>query len=376
MQGADAGAVGQVGLGQQQRSAVTTWARASGWRSSDLQARLGVDHRHHPAGHHRAAVVGVLGQPLEQRLRLGDARGLEHDAVGPGPRDHLAQRLPELLQGAHLVADAAARQLDHRAGPGPQQLAVDVDAPQLVDDDRQPAAMLRAEDPVERRGFPAPRNPVKITSGTGGGDMVPSLAPEAMSRLRPRCRTGTDTATRQRAGRPHRRGAVSGVRLTGVGRGLSVAGADTSGRGLRVRGPRHPARADRAGRWPGCRTCSTAGWPGGGARPRTAGSTGATGSTPCATSFRRRGGGRALPGQAPAGPVAGAAAHARVPAAGGGDGPAPGPHPAPAVARLRLPRQPPRQDHHRDAVPGGRRPADRAPAGRAGRSGRRRPWAC
>jgi hypothetical protein len=51
------------------------------------------------------------------------------------------------------VADAAARQLDHVAGAGAQQAAVDVDAPQLVDDDGDAPMMLGAEQAVQQGGF-------------------------------------------------------------------------------------------------------------------------------------------------------------------------------------------------------------------------------
>ena len=152
------------------RSAVVTWARASGWRSSSIGAGLGVHHRHHPAGDHgAAALIGAGGQPLQQRLGLGDARGLQQDDVGARAGADLVERLPQLVHGAHLVADAAAGQFHHVAGPGLQQAGVDVDPSKFVDDHRQPPVVLDPQHPVQQGGLPRAQKAGDDDQGGGCG---------------------------------------------------------------------------------------------------------------------------------------------------------------------------------------------------------------
>ncbi len=114
--------------------------------------RFGVDHADHARRDRRRGVAQPL-QPVEDRPRLGDSGRLQQHHLRSRAARHLGDRRPQLGLHAHLVADAAARQLHHVAGAALDQAGVDVDAAELVDDDADPPVVLGAEHAVQDRGL-------------------------------------------------------------------------------------------------------------------------------------------------------------------------------------------------------------------------------
>ena len=116
-----------------------------------------IDHRDHAVDRDAGADLRPLKR-LHQRLRQGEAGGLDHDVIG---RRHALQ---QALHGRHEIigdraADAAIRQLDDVVlGAGgiaaaEQQLAIDADLAELVDDQRDAAAAGMAQQVLDQAGL-------------------------------------------------------------------------------------------------------------------------------------------------------------------------------------------------------------------------------
>ena len=118
--------------------------------------RLGVDHGHHAIDGHARLDLGPV-EGAHQRLRQGEARGLDDDVLGR------RVAIEELLHGGdeivrHRAADAAIGELDDivlAAGlvaAGFEDLAVDADIAELVDDERDaPPSRIGEQMADERR---------------------------------------------------------------------------------------------------------------------------------------------------------------------------------------------------------------------------------
>ena len=87
------------------------------------------------------------------------------DDLGLRTPRHLVDRRPKLGLHPNLVADASAGQLQHVTGPALHQAGVDVDPTELVDDHADPAAVLRAQHPVQGGGLPGAQEPGEEDEG-------------------------------------------------------------------------------------------------------------------------------------------------------------------------------------------------------------------
>ena len=98
--------------------------------------------------------AGRLSSP--SRIDHGSAMPVvsSNDDLGLRAAHHLRDRRPQLRLHAHLVADAAAHQLHDVARAALDEARVDVDAPELVDDDADAPVVLAAEHAVERGRLP------------------------------------------------------------------------------------------------------------------------------------------------------------------------------------------------------------------------------
>ena len=122
------------------------------------RAGLGVDRADDARRHGRRRVAQPL-EPVEDGPGLGDAGRLQHHHLRARATRHLGDGGPQLGLHAHLVADAAADQLQHVAGAALDEAGVDVDPPELVDDHPDAPAVLRAQHAVQDGGLSRPQEP-------------------------------------------------------------------------------------------------------------------------------------------------------------------------------------------------------------------------
>ena len=126
-------------------------------REQAIAHRRGIDHRDHAVDRDPGADLRPV-ERLDQGLGQGEARGLDHDVV----RRRRTGQQP--LHGRHEVvghgaADAAVRQLDDvvlgagRIAAAEQQLAVDADVAELVDDQRDPPAIVLPQQIADQAGL-------------------------------------------------------------------------------------------------------------------------------------------------------------------------------------------------------------------------------
>ena len=141
----------EIQLGQQHRDRRPRPARAPPRGARAARARLGVDDADDARRRRPAPPSPRPSSP--SRIDQGSAMPVVSSTTtsGRAAAGHLGDRGPQLRLHAHLVTDAAARQLHHVAGAALDEARVDVDAPELVDDHADAPVVLRAQHAVQRR---------------------------------------------------------------------------------------------------------------------------------------------------------------------------------------------------------------------------------
>ena len=148
---------GNVGLGDDEpvgedRLLARFRRPAKRFRSGD-----GVHHRHNRFDVKNAAQRAVCGESLQDRARIGEPTGLDHDASEVGQLaalaldHHPAQRL--LQVGAGDAAQAAVAEQHGLVGARPHERIVDAGRPELIDDDRGALPFRRCQKALEQRGL-------------------------------------------------------------------------------------------------------------------------------------------------------------------------------------------------------------------------------
>ena len=140
-----------------------------------------VHHRHHPVHRDAGPDAGPV-EGLDQRLRQGEAGGLDQDVLGRArPVEQGLHGGQELVR--HGAAEAAIGQLDDVLllaaldAAAPQRLAVDAQRAELVDDDGDAAAARMGHQVAHQRGLPG----AEEAGDDGGGDLGGGGAHAAVS---------------------------------------------------------------------------------------------------------------------------------------------------------------------------------------------------
>ena len=112
------------------------------------------------------AHVVVHEEGLRHRRRVGEAGGLDQDAVeAAGPLHQPLDDVDEVA--AHGAADAAVVHLEHFLVGLDDEVVVDADLAELVDDDRVLLAVVLGEDAVEQRRLAG----AEVAGEHGDGDL-------------------------------------------------------------------------------------------------------------------------------------------------------------------------------------------------------------
>ena len=138
--------------------------------------RLGIDHGHHAVDGHARLDLGPV-EGAHQRLGQGEARGLDHDVLGRvGAVEQLPHGRHEII--GHGAADAAIGQFDDvllaagRIAAALQDLAVDAHVAELVDDQRDAAALGVLQHVADQRGLAGAEEAGDDGGGNLGGLMM------------------------------------------------------------------------------------------------------------------------------------------------------------------------------------------------------------
>ena len=113
---------------------------------------LGVGDRHHRVEPGLAADVLVHEEGLRHRRRVGQAGGLDDDAVELALAPH--QPVDDAHEvAAHGAADAAVVHLEHFLVGADDEVVVDADLAEFVDDDGELLPVRLGQDAVQQRGL-------------------------------------------------------------------------------------------------------------------------------------------------------------------------------------------------------------------------------
>ena len=166
------------------RSARITCLRASDDQAERVAAGLRVDHRHHRLDMEHLAERAVGGEGLQDRRRIGEPAGLDHDAAEVGQfaalalDHHAAQRLLQIA--ARDAAQAAIAEQHGLVGARAHQRVVDAGGAEFVDHHRGALPFRRRRESARSSVvLPAPRKPVTTVTGTRGAALALEPAPEA-----------------------------------------------------------------------------------------------------------------------------------------------------------------------------------------------------
>ena len=143
----------------------------------------GVDHGDHDVDVEFLAQRAVGGEGLQDRARIGEPAGLDHDAAEFGNLAALAlghqpaQR--DLQVGTGVAADAAIAEQHGLVGARPQQRVVDADSAELVDHHGGAASFRRRQEALEQRGLAGAEEAGEHGDRDAGAARAPLPAPEA-----------------------------------------------------------------------------------------------------------------------------------------------------------------------------------------------------
>ena len=148
---------GQVGLGHHEMVGHRRLPQGFAVRVEGGGAVDRVDHRHHPLQLEADGEIGVVDQRVQDRRRVGQPRGLDHD---PSERVDsavvaAAQQIFERRDqvAAHGAAQASRTEQDHPLVHRLDQQVVETDLAELVDDHHRVGQRRVGEEAVQQRGF-------------------------------------------------------------------------------------------------------------------------------------------------------------------------------------------------------------------------------